>query len=234
MDISKLQSLGILTKEEELKTIEYKIKPNTLVLEALEPFPGYHGENLPSDDKPEAIYLITAKKYSTELIFRLSKKIKNFVSFDYDAIPAEIIINNESFFCIRIRFINNYDVIEELQSWFSDEGILFQKKKNIQATALINLRKIFRIEKVSEDIYKDNDDSNIYYFEIPREVSWSLFRKITFSVKNNIDNRNYDAAKGFIFYERITDVVRIYCKNITIERLNDIRNRYLSEIKKYS
>lgn len=232
-DIKHIETLGILTKEAVITTIKHNIVPNTLVLETLQQFPGYHGEYLPTDTKPEAVYFISNKKFSTEFIFRTVKKIRRFVNFPLDAVPGEIVIYNDRYYGIRIRNLEKYEMIQDLQHWFMDEGITPMRSKNIEANGLINLKKVFFLEKINDTIYKDIEDEQVYYLEIPTELSWSLFRKITYSIKNNIDNSNFDAARVYIYCDGITDFVRIYTKNPTIGRLEDIRNRYDSEIRKY-
>ncbi len=228
-----IETLGLLTKEETLSTVKDNIVPNTFVLESLKPFPGYHGENLPADIKPEAVYLITSKRLPTEMVYRTSIKIQKFMSFPFNAIPGDITIYNDKYNCIRIRNLESYEIIQDLQRWFIDEGISFMKMKNINAPCLINLKKLFTLELITGDIYKDLEDEHMYYLAIPREISWSLFKKITSSVVNNIDNSNFDAARAYIYFEGITDFVRIYTMNPTIKRLEDIRDKYITEIKKY-
>ena len=70
-----IESVGIVTKEVTFTTVKHNIVPNTLVLETLQPFPGYHGEYLPTDTKPEAVYFVLSKEFSTEFIFRTVKFI---------------------------------------------------------------------------------------------------------------------------------------------------------------
>ncbi len=228
-----IETLGLLTKEENLATVRHNIIPNTLVLESLQPFPGYHGENIPSDTNPEAVYFITSKKFSTDIIFRTSKKIQKYIHYALDAIPGKIEIYNDKYYCIRIRNLKNYETLPDLQRCFIDEGISFMKSKNIDAPCLISLQKPFIIKRMVDRIYKDLENENTYYLEIPRQISWSLFKKITSVIINNIDNSNFDAAKAFIYYKRITDFVRIYTRNPSLQRLEDILDRYNTEIKKY-
>jgi hypothetical protein len=76
-----METLGLLAKEESLTTVKHNIVPNTLVLESLKPFPGYHGENTPSNTNPEAVYLVTSKKFSTELVYRTAKNNPEIYSF---------------------------------------------------------------------------------------------------------------------------------------------------------
>ena len=46
-----IETFGSITKVEQLHTIDSNILDNTFVLETFEPFPGYHGENLPSEEE---------------------------------------------------------------------------------------------------------------------------------------------------------------------------------------
>lgn len=114
-DHELIETLGLLTKEETLTTVKDNIVPNTFVLESLEPFPGYHGENLPTDTKPEALYLITSKRLSTEQVYRTVRRIQKFASFPLNAIPGEIMIYNSIYYCIRIRHIQKYEMVREIQ-----------------------------------------------------------------------------------------------------------------------
>ena len=232
-DCKHIETLGLITKEVNFTTVKGNIMPNTLVLETLQQYPGYHGEYLPTDTKPEAVYLVLSKKYPTEFIFRTVKKIRRFINFSLDAVPGEIVIYNDRYYAIRIRNLAKYELIADLQQWFIDEGIIFMKYKNVEATGLINLRKLFIIESINNNIFKDMEDENMYYVEIQSELSWSLFRKITSTIKNNVDNSNFDAARAHIYFDGITDFVRIYITNTSIKRLEDLRDRYNNEIRKY-
>jgi hypothetical protein len=69
----RLETMGSLLKEESLQTVEHSILPNTMVLESQAPFPGYHGENMPFDTKPDSLFLITTRPYPAESIFRISQ-----------------------------------------------------------------------------------------------------------------------------------------------------------------
>jgi hypothetical protein len=126
-DCKHIETLGLITKEEVLTTVKHNIVPNTFVLESIQPFPGYHGENLPADVKPEAIYLITSKRLPTELVYRTAGKIQKFINFPFNAIPGDISIYNSKYNCIRIRNLEKYEIIQDLQRWFIDEGISFMK-----------------------------------------------------------------------------------------------------------
>lgn len=140
-----IQTMGGVAKEENLFTLESHIMPNTFVLENEEPYPGYHGANLPTHAKPISVFLMTKKKYSIQKVLRLNQKIKKYFNHPFDAVPGEICLNNEVLPCIRIRDLDNYDLVGDLQKCFYSEGILFQKKKTVRAEGVISLKKVFNL-----------------------------------------------------------------------------------------
>lgn len=227
-----IETLGGLAKEEKLKTLPDHIMPNTLVLETEEPFPGYHGANLPTESKPISAFLITRNKYSPEKILRIAHNILKYFPHRFDAVPGKICIQNDMLQCIRIRGFSNYEQIGDLQKCFFSEGIEFAKKRNISADAVIQLKKHFTIEEVEEGIFRDLDEHSTYYFRIPKQISWQLFLKVTHSVRNNT-SANFDGAKAAIYTRDILDVVRIYAQGISMETLRELKSRYTQELEKY-
>ncbi len=226
------QTLGGLAKEETLKTIEHNIIPHSFVLESEEPYPGYHGANLPTGKNPEAIFLIIRDKLSTEKIIRISQNIKKKTNLSFDAAPGKICIYNETYYCIRIRSIDSYEIIPNIQENYIKKGIGFMKKKKIHGPGLIQLKKIFYLEQQLEDMFRDLDDDRMYYIKINHQISWEKFKTITQNIKNNIDNKNFDAALAAIYAKEVIDLIRIYSKDLTIDKVNSIKEKYFEEIAK--
>jgi hypothetical protein len=59
--------------------------PNTLVLESLHPFPGYHGHTSLKGPAPNSIYLVTDIKYEGEDILRAAKKVRRMLPYKFEA-----------------------------------------------------------------------------------------------------------------------------------------------------
>lgn len=226
------ESMGILLKEEILQTVDHYIMQNTLVLESLEPFPGYHGENAPGVTKPDSLFLITDKQYPVEKIYRISQNLCTYQHIHLDACPVDIFISNTSLTGIRIKGLTSYAMISELQGCYIDKGIQFMKGKNMKAPGLIRITKIFSLENMENNIYKDLDDELTSYITLPYHFNWNLFKTVTHNVKNNLDNSNFDCALGFIYLKTIQEFVRIYGTHVDMKRLHLIRNKYLEEIRK--
>jgi hypothetical protein len=232
MEQKHIEVFGGIAKLENLASLGDHMMPNTLVLESETPFPGYHGKNLPLEPVPNALFFVTSKYHSIEKVIRATTEIKKYFNHHFDAATGKICIYNDTYGCIRIRGLNSFDYIQELQHFYRDLGFKFKKKKTINAPAIIQLKKSFLLEDISEFILKDLEDVAMYYIHIPRQLKWKMFEKITQSVKNNLENANFDAALGSIYYQGVKDVVRVYAQDISTERLHSIRNKYIQEIER--
>jgi len=235
MSIKNITSIGYIRKEEKLVNVNYSIIPKTFVLENSEPFPGYHGENLPNDNKPDSIFFVLEDDLSPEKIVRISNKIvKYFPNKSIDGAPAWIKYYNKGYPAIRIHNINSYDEIKDLQTCYLDEGVKFRKLKTLEHKALIKVQKFFSLEKASDNIFFDTNNSNMAYLQIPVYLNWKLFEKITEKVKNNLINSNFDAATSAIFYQTsMLEFIRIFKKDLSIETVKPINDKYIDLMKEY-
>ena len=227
-----IESLGVLLKEERVQTVDNYVLENTLVLESIEPFPGYHGENLPTGNNPDSLFLITDKSYPVETVFRVSQHLCCSHNIPIDACPVEIGISNSKYPGIRLRGLGNYAFIAEIQKCFQDKNIGFMKKKTISAPGLMRIIKIFFVEKIEDHVFRDLEDSSTFYLDIPYHFTWNSFKNVTLHIKNNMDNSNFDCALGFIYQKELKEFVRVYVQNPEITRLKIIREKYLEEIAK--
>ncbi|OQY00698.1 MAG: hypothetical protein B6I20_08375 [Bacteroidetes bacterium 4572_117] len=191
-----IETIGYITKEEHLISLEHDIIPNTLVIETKAPFPGYHGKNLPGElsvATTEFVFLVTKQKYTTEKIARITQNIRKYFKEDIDIARAEISIYNKKIPCIRLKNCMDISKVAELQSCYKGEDIKFAKQKKIDTVALIKIQKYMAIEEIGEGIYKDLEEENTSYLQIPMELNWPQFKSITHKIKNNMDNSNFDA-----------------------------------------
>ena len=225
--------MGSIAKVEKLEPLTNNVLENTFVLEEIEPFHGYHGANLPTGYNPMAVYLVLTKKVSTVKIMRITQKIHKYYKPVFDGTAAEININNDVFYCIRLRNLKNYTIISELQKNYIPEGLKFMKKRKIQGAGIIEIKKHFELEKIEDGIYKDLEDPLMYYLQIPVHLTWSVFLEITTSIKHNLDDLSFDGALGAIYMKEVTEVVRIFAKDLSIPDLQMIRQKYVEELKKY-
>jgi len=227
---------GSLIKEEAFELIEGAVLPNTFVLESKNPFPGFYEyyDNLQKDITPHYIYLVTDKKYSLEQFTRTTQQIMADTNKKYHAAQGTITIFNTVHNVIRVRHIEQYADIKELQAYYVSLGINFKDKpsKFDHETGITRLNKFFSLDQVEDDFYFDSVEANHGYFKIPRLLSWGEFEQLTKQVKYNMDLLHFDASIGFIYdHFKAIDIIRVYAENLSLDMMKEIRSKYLERIK---
>ncbi len=228
-----IETIGTITKEETVSTLDYQIIPGTWVLETEEPFPGYHHAD-PQNQNPKSIFIIMKSYKGREEISRLNQNIARYFSQELDTASSRLTIFNKTYYAIRLRFLENYSMIQEIQKCFLNEGVNFLKRKEVSEKAIIRVKKYFKITcSENEGIYMDKNDCNMAYLTISELLSWKMFEKITFNIKNNWNHEDFDAALGTMYINGgVKDVVRIFSLNLERDKLVKIRDMFLNEIKK--
>jgi hypothetical protein len=229
-----IETLGYILKEENLVSIQNNIIPDTLILEAKNPFPGYHGKYLPEEFKiPEFVYFVTKEKYTSEHVFRVTRNVQKYFDREINVARSELTIHNTVYPSIRIKGCKDFTRVNELISCYKSEGFRFVKSKPIDATGLIKVQKTFSLVEKEKGIYFDKEESKNYYIEVPYYLNFEQFRKITTNIKNNIENSNFDAAQAMIYRKHgVVDLVRIFEINTNLERLKELQYKYENEIHK--
>ncbi len=227
---------GSLIKEEAFELIEGTVLPNTFVLESKNPFPGFYEyyDNLRTEITPHYIYLVTDKEYDLETFTRVTQKIMHDTNKKYHAALGTITIFNTVHYIIRVRHIELYTDIKELQAYYASAGINFKDKpsKFKPQKGITRLNKFFSLDKIEDDFCLDSVEANHGYFRIPKKLSWTEFEQLTVQVKYNMDMLHFDASIGFIYDEfKAIDMIRVYAENLNIEMLKKIKTKYLERIK---
>lgn len=228
---------GGILKEESLSCIESGILlNNTCVLESVNPFVGYYSA-IHGPTNPLYLYLMLEDHHHFEEIQRAIVHCKEKAGFIFEAAYAEITLpgypTNGS---IRIRNLHKYSQIETLQKLFQENNIRLKKKTNKieNINGLIRLEKFFYLEEASEGIYFDKMEAHHGYFETPGCITWKNFVELTKKVKQDTDLLFFDAAQAYFFeHYKITDMIRIYRENLTLEKMQAFRDRYLKYYSQY-
>ncbi|MBU2650766.1 MAG: hypothetical protein KKA81_07515 [Bacteroidetes bacterium] len=226
-----IETIGTIEKKEILTTIGY----DDLVLESLHPFPGYHGTTIPDEDKPKSVFFMIKGNFSEEIIIRTIQQVKKVTDIEFDATPAFVTLHNEMAPSIRIRDIKKYDVIPDLLRLFRNAGISFQSGKKIEPyEGLIKVKKYFLLDPITDCTLQDMEVPAMKYFQLPLKLEWNQFEQITLHIKRNMEDANFDAALATIYRKAgLIDYIRIYEDvDCSLEKLNQIRKRYIQEIKK--
>ncbi len=229
-----IESVGILTKKEDLASVVSDTHSNKLVLESNKPFPGYYDRHSgPFERDPHSLFAITKLNYNDERIIRCIQAIKNDPNpkHDFDGAPGSVQIKNESFNFVRFKLLP-YHLVGEILDLFTDNGIEFRKaKKMAQFETFIRVRKFFSMKLTLDGIFQDLTDKHTSYIVLPNNLRWKMFEKITMDIKYNIEDKNFDAAQTSVFAkEGLIDFVRIYDRDTCQGKLLHIKEKYLEAI----
>ncbi len=226
-----IECYGCITKVETLWCIEEFGIPNSCLLESLDIFPGYY-DRFTSLRKPRYVYIMSREKLSLEQATRLTGKVKTEFNIPFDAAYCEITIGNDICGGVRNAGVDDYGAIKELQAAYEKNGLSLKKKvRNIENTeAIIKIRKFFMLEVFSDNVFIDKKQTDIGYFKVPEDLPWEHFVRNIVTLRNNWNGNAFDAAKSFIYQQSmITDLVRIYSKDISgvfLEKLREAYYRY--------
>ncbi len=232
--IHHIETSGYIIKKEKVTTIESNIKTNTLVLENSEPYPGYHGKNLPMESIPRSIFLVLAEASSPIEIARVSAAISRRKTHTCYSNYAEIRIFNHVYPCIRVKGLTCFQNIPEIQQCFLDEGMHFRKALPIREYALIKVYKVFDVTIGENGLYHDRREAEKYYFNFPKYVEWDEFEQVITKVKHNLSDNNFDVAMGCLFrYTGVEEIVRVYDSHVDVGRIKNIRAEFDNQLRRY-
>ena len=97
---------------------------------------------------------------------------------------------------------------------------------------MIRINKFFNIKKIGKGIYRSYVKDDFFFVEVPKHMNWEDFKRITYEIKNNIVDRNYDIAKGIFYIDGgITEMLRIIKPKASVSFLKNIQKRYIEKLK---
>lgn len=222
-----------LTKSDTVVAIDEKILPGSLVLDSLNPFPGYYHDN-PTHSRPIYIYLMLARQYPLEEIIRATQNIEKEYNWNFDAGKGYMTIGSEFLNLIRVRHLPQLDMVAKIQEAYVKQGISFLMNKKVKGQLVTNVKivKFLEFEEIGKGIFVYTSDPTFAYFEIPKYLDWETFVKVTMDVKYNWEGHEFDAATGSFYNEgQLYEVVRIRSDKMDLEYLTNLQRLYLSKIK---
>lgn len=232
----QLETIAYIIKEEKISNVDHDVRSNTFVVETVDPYPGYHGLNVPTEKRhnPEDVFLLTKKRLVAEQIAHITRNVKKQSGIDFDAARADLFFFNDNYPAIRIRGLESYSQVEKLQNWYVDFGVDLAKREKVDASAVIKIQKMLFAEEVEPGVYVDLDDGQNRYFEIPHELTWQQFAAITSTVKRNLALNNFDLALGGVFRRGgLRDFIRVYTsKENELKELKCIQDLFITEVNK--
>ena len=230
--MSSNELIGKIIIEEKVDTIDRNKIPRTFVINVPDPLKMYYSR-FTSINKPSSIIFVTKAPNSFEKILRVTTKINKNYDLNLRGAKCEVAIGSRKLSGVRVKGIERYSDIQQIQQYYVDEGFEFARSEKFKdKDALIRINRFFNISELKPGIYKSNLEEDVYYVTVPRFMTWEEFRTITYEIKNNIADSNYDIAKG-IFYRdfTITEILRIVKPKIDVEMLEAIQNKYIDRLK---
>ena len=89
--------------------------------------------------------------------------------------------------------------IKEIQEAFEGNGIsmLMSSDKQNKVSVHVILKKVFCLQKMTDELFLDAHEANHAYFEIPKSLSFDQFAVLTQKVRYNWLESKFDAALGY-------------------------------------
>jgi len=222
---------GTIFKREALLSAARDYGTHALILYAKDPFPGYYCvENDPSDSscKEQSIYLpvYSGSVSSDDQLCRMCLEAK--IKFQIASCPARFSLGGKIVKGLRLKSIDT-EKVSAVVAFFESAGLQFYSEKKIGTfLSHVYLKAFFDVKLISDQIFQNTINPDLYYMVIPEPVEWSVFERLFTFQKSRTDFKNYDAALGYWFTQPVfTDFIRIYGKNLDTDKLLGIRKEFL-------
>ena len=229
-----IETIGSITKMENLHSFEQDMLPDSLVLKNTDPFPGYHAKNqdIKTQNKPGSVFIILRYRYAPEKINHINRDMMASRITDCHPSYGEIITRESILPCIRIKYIEDHSLIPVIQNFYKRNDLKLMDYRYFSGPARIKIFKAFRLNEIAEGLYRDLNEGEKIYIHIPHSINWKRFDHITKKIKYHIKNPNFDAALGVIYrFCGPEDVIRIYDQVKTMERAIQLRKLFVKEVK---
>lgn len=220
-----IQLSGSIAKKETLVPIQSNVLENTSVAEAALPYANYYGQ-LPSKAKPNSLFLFTTKFYFLEDILNRAQRIDACLIEKINIASAIIEYKNKQYSAIRIKHFPDYNQISNLQSCLIKQGIEFAPKIHLQGEVIAHINKLFSLEELEADFFKDNQEENKGYFIYGNRMSTEEFELLMKKVKNNGNCKLFDAVRGTILRNgKVFEIVRVFSEGLDLALLKCVKNQ---------
>lgn len=230
-----IYTYGTLMKEEQVRSLKSAGLKGTMIMETPEPFPGflsYYSET-PHSAKPLFVYLGLDEENFYEDIAHATKNVHKKTDIKFGAAYSSVAVNYKIYKSIRLRYMDSFDQIAPLQKLFQEEGLTFHKEVPLRkpATALIRLKKMFKLNVIGDGLYLDMEEPKMGYFTLPKKLIWNDFVDLVKHVRNNWNKELIDFGLVTLYkYDCVEDAVRIYSPAQRPELLKELKEQFLKSI----
>lgn len=230
--MERRELIGKIIIQENIDTIDTNKIPRTFVINVPDPYISYYSR-FTEINKPNSIIFITKEANSFEKILRVTQQINKSNNLQLDGAKCEVKIGNRKLYGVRLKGIDRYHEIAEIQQYYKDHGFDFARSEKFKdKDSLIRVNRFFDITKLEDGIYKSNLEEDVFYAQVPKFMTWEEFREYTFDIKNNLSDNRYDIAKGIIYIDHgITEILRIIKPKASVDTIKLIQQKYLEKLQ---
>jgi hypothetical protein len=238
-NLNRIESLGFVVKKEKIATLESDYKFSELILEDLDPFPGFYDHfHIPMNEeeqKPRSIFAVIKNRGLDDMddFIRTTVRIKKDTGLNFDAVMGWLELQNATTGCIRIN-MDDYSALPQIIEHYSKNGIEFLASRTVKPyISLISIRKYMILDKIADGIYKDTDMADTYYLVVDKYLPWDQFERTSISIRNNWEHKVYDAAQAGVYCKKgVFELVRIFDRKASIDRLRYLKDKYNIEVSR--
>jgi hypothetical protein len=214
---------------------------NLLILES-DPEQGYFfGGSLPEQMKmanDHHLYLVARKTIPCfqDRIIRQAHYIENEQKLNLHISPGQMTFENETRSCVRIR-VNEAGLLKDFIEDLEDLGIEFACGRRFRYlkpfSSLVQFKKYIELEQLEEGVYRNINDKNSHFVEIPSDIDYSVFETMIEGIKNNCELNMFNTALVYFHLkDKIMDLVALYSRECDEEKLPLLVEYLDKEIKR--
>lgn len=232
-----MEGFACLEKQEKLALYTEGGKLKELVLQDVDPYPGYYSETpgIADTGKPKYIFAILKQSEGCyeDFVLRAACKLRNIVDYEFEMNYGRLSVLNKHLPCVRFKLYDlskTLDLLEKLKA----EEIEFEKSFFLKPyKSVIKVRKYLTLTEYTKNIYAGTH-INHYYFAVPEKLKWSDFVEMIVSIRGSGEFNSFDAAQISLYGKNdIKEFIRIYTEDFSKEDFCLFREKVLNYLDKF-
>ena len=215
---------------------------NNLVILESDPEQGYFfSGSLPEQMKnanDHHLYLVVQKTIPCfqDRIIRHAHYIENELKLNLHISPGQMTFENETHSCVRLR-VSELGLLKDFIDDLEEMGIEFvygRRFRHFQPyVSFVQFKKYIELEALGDDVFRDMEDKNTHFVEIPSDIDYSLFETMIDDIKNNCELNMFNTALVYFHVkDHIMDLVALYSRDCNEERLPLLAEFLDKEVKR--
>ena len=232
--LTVIQTIGSIIKQELLNSLNDNILPNTCVLFSRK----LDSERFTERDQIQlegeqlsSIYIVLQYRYAPEKILKLSKQISKLLNTECSITYVEIMLKDKILPCIRIKRLRHMSYVSTIQKIIKTNNFKLSQTPIIIDNCFVKIFKNFKVLEIDPYIYRDYFEREKIYIKPPYGIDNDLFNLLVFRVKEKMVNNNFDAALGELYRFNGTEtIIRILDKNRSLERALEFKMYFMKEL----